>query len=136
MTKNNVLRVVILMGLLAAYRTAWDGTSGEPVRSSLTNIAAASTSNAAPERADRSIDIAHLLGQFNPAADANFCQVEARYANRKGLYLRNEVYSAFKQMQRAAKKDGVSLVIVSATRTFDAQKRLWERKWTGARRVG
>ncbi len=102
----------------------------------LVNAAAANASSPAPsETTDRVIDVAHLLGQFNPATDANFCEVEARYANRKGLYLRDEVYDAFKQMHKAAKEDGVSLGIVSATRTFNAQKRIWERKWTGARRV-
>ncbi len=57
------------------------------------------------------------------------------YADRGGLYLLNEVYDAFVRMHEAARKDGIRLVIVSATRNFNAQKRIWERKWTGIRRV-
>lgn len=87
------------------------------------------------EKADRVIDVAHLLGHVNPATDASFCRVDRPYANRKGLYVLDEVYHAFVRMHEAARKDSISLVIVSATRTFDAQKRIWERKWTGAQLV-
>jgi LAS superfamily LD-carboxypeptidase LdcB len=38
-------------------------------------------------------------------------------------------------MSAAARKEGVTLTIVSATRTFDAQKKIWEDKWTGKRLV-
>jgi LAS superfamily LD-carboxypeptidase LdcB len=38
-------------------------------------------------------------------------------------------------MWEAARKDGVTLTIVSATRTFDAQRKIWEDKWTGRRLV-
>jgi zinc D-Ala-D-Ala carboxypeptidase len=34
-------------------------------------------------------------------------------------------------MSDAARKDGVDLVIISATRNFDSQKRIWENKWQG-----
>jgi len=90
------------------------------------------TGAAAPSPA---IDMNHLLGHINPASDAKFSRVAKRYGNRDGLYLLDEVYRAFVRMHQAAKKDGVSLVIVSATRNFKAQKRIWEGKWTGARSV-
>ncbi len=38
-------------------------------------------------------------------------------------------------MYEAAKKDNITLNIVSATRTFGQQRWIWERKWTGARKV-
>jgi LAS superfamily LD-carboxypeptidase LdcB len=34
-------------------------------------------------------------------------------------------------MYDAAKRDGINLIILSATRNFDNQKRIWENKWTG-----
>jgi D-alanyl-D-alanine carboxypeptidase len=81
------------------------------------------------------IDKKMLLGQFNPASSKGFVQAQTPYANRAGLYLLGDVYDAFIQMHRAARVDGVSLVIVSATRNFDDQKRIWEGKWTGQRLV-
>jgi len=81
------------------------------------------------------IERKHLLGRINPAVDASFSRVRSPYANREGLYLLEEVYGAFIAMHKAAKEDGISLVIISATRTFDAQKEIWQRKWTGARLV-
>lgn len=117
MIRKSVLNTVILMGVLANVHAA--GTPA-PVDS---------------EKTGPVIDRAHLLGRVNPATDANFCRVELPYANRNGLYLLDEAYSAFVRMHEAARKDGISLAIVSATRTFDAQKRIWERKWTGAQLV-
>ncbi len=115
MSKRSILLTVVVMGLLAMGRAISNG--------------------AEPEKTYRAIDKAHLLGHINPATDANFCRVRVPYADRGGLYLLDEVYEAFVRMHEAARKDGISLVVVSATRNFDAQKRIWERKWTGARSV-
>jgi len=71
----------------------------------------------------------YLMGKFNPATHAAFVKVPKRYANRSGYYLRKEAYDAFVKMYDAARKDGVKLIIRSATRNFDYQKRIWERKW-------
>ncbi len=81
------------------------------------------------------ISIEALLGRINPAKDANFVRIEAEYTSKSGIYMRKEAYEAFKEMHAAAKADGVNLNIVSATRTFGAQKGIWERKWTGATKV-
>ncbi len=71
----------------------------------------------------------YLMGRFNPAKHNAFVKVPAKYANRKGYYLRKSAFEAFKKMYEAAQQDGVKLVIRSATRNFDYQKRIWERKW-------
>lgn len=71
----------------------------------------------------------YLMGKFNPAKNPAFSKVPSHYANRSGYYLRTEVLDAYAQMRNAAKKDGVDLIIRSATRNFNAQKRIWERKW-------
>jgi len=71
----------------------------------------------------------YLMGKFNPAKHNAFVKVPARYANREGYYLRKSAFEAFKKMHEAARKDGVKLIIRSATRNFDYQKRIWERKW-------
>lgn len=75
----------------------------------------------------------YIMGRFDPAAHPAFTLVDIRYAGREGLYLRKDAYEAFLRMHEAAHKDGVSLVIRSATRNFDYQKGIWEGKWSGAR---
>ncbi len=70
-----------------------------------------------------------LLGKFSPAKHSAFQLIEARYSTKTDIYLRKEAYDAFKRMHAAALKDGITLTILSATRNFDAQKAIWERKW-------
>ncbi len=85
--------------------------------------------------ADTLIDIKYLTGRFNPEKDSLFTKVDLKYANRKDLYLRKETYKAFIKMYNSALKQGIKLTIISATRNFNYQKYIWERKWTGKRLV-
>ncbi|MCB9275187.1 MAG: M15 family metallopeptidase [Lewinellaceae bacterium] len=80
----------------------------------------------------QAFDTDYLMGRFDPASHPDFTLVENRYASRAGLYLRKDTYDAFLKMYEAAKKDGITLTILSATRNFDYQKGIWEAKWTGA----
>lgn len=75
----------------------------------------------------------YLLGKFDPATHAQFSKLSDEHAqgSAKGAYLRKETYQSFIKMSEAAKKDGVELIIISATRNFDLQKRIWENKWEG-----
>jgi zinc D-Ala-D-Ala carboxypeptidase len=77
-----------------------------------------------------------LLGIFRPELHPDFTKAEYPYTLKEGMYLRKETYDAFRQMHDAAKKDGIQLVIVSATRTFQRQKEIWENKWNGNTLVG
>ncbi len=71
-----------------------------------------------------------ISGRFDPATHPDFIAFHTE--GIEGVkYLRWEVYDAFAHMAEAAKKDSINLFIVSATRTFDYQKELWEKKWTG-----
>lgn len=71
---------------------------------------------------------AELMGKVNPSADTSFVRVNDAYCN-KPTYLRRPAYQAFLKMREAAQKEGLSLLIVSGTRTFQDQKVIWERKW-------
>ena len=75
-----------------------------------------------------SLLINHLLGKFDYAKDPFFISVEAEHCS-KPMYLQKETYKKFKEMYSAAKKDGISLKIISGTRNFNEQKAIWERKW-------
>lgn len=92
-----------------------------------------SAAQPAPPPVDPQSAISFLMGQAG--VEKQFVTIASRYASRKGMKLQPDAYEAFKQMHSAAKKDGIKLVIKSATRNFNYQKGIWERKWTGARKV-
>ena len=81
------------------------------------------------------IPLQKVMGKFSPQDDHSFVPIEAMYADREGMFLHTEAYEAFKKMWAHAQRDGVSLIIRSATRNFDYQRGIWERKWTGATKV-
>jgi len=72
-----------------------------------------------------------LLGHVNPSVDDDFVLIDAAHASRSGMYLRREVYDAFLAMREAALAEGIELTVLSATRDFQHQKRIWENKWHG-----
>jgi len=84
---------------------------------------------------DSTITLDYIMGKFEPTKDKAFAKLETKHATRIGLYLRKETYEAFRQMHDAAKKDGVQLKILSATRNFNSQKGIWEAKWQGTRKI-
>ena len=74
----------------------------------------------------------YLLGKFDPVQREDFSAVPAEY-NIGGykMYLRKETLDAFLKMTEIAKEDKIDLKIASATRNFDYQKELWNKKWSG-----
>lgn len=76
------------------------------------------------------VNLDHLMGKFNPARHPDFVPVGKPYTNKTGMILHRETFAAFKKMWAAAKKEGVTLNIISSTRSFDQQKNIWEGKWT------
>lgn len=72
---------------------------------------------------------AEILGDFDPAKHKGFDKLRSKYTTKKKAYLRDEVYDAFKKMWKDARRDGVSLVIISATRNRKYQSGIWNRKW-------
>jgi len=72
---------------------------------------------------------AYLLGKFNPAEHPDFVVLGKPYTDKPGMMLRKETFEAFKKMWESARKAGVSLKIISATRNFEQQKNIWEGKW-------
>ena len=73
-----------------------------------------------------------LLGKLNKSQkDSLLSRIDSKYANRDGMYMHKKAYNAFLEMHDAAHEDGIELIIVSAFRDFDHQKRIWENKWAG-----
>ena len=75
-----------------------------------------------------SILLNHLLGRFDYKKDTCFSLVKIDYCT-KTMYLQKEVYQKFVEMHNAAKKENITLLIVSGTRNFDEQRTIWEKKW-------
>jgi D-alanyl-D-alanine carboxypeptidase len=84
---------------------------------------------------DTTITFDFLMGKFEPKKHADFLKIETKYANREGMFIQKETYESFKKMHAAAKQDGISFVIKSATRNFFSQKNIWEAKWNGKRKT-
>jgi len=76
-----------------------------------------------------------VMGQFDPKSHQDFVVIDSKYSDQEGRLMHQDAYNAFISMWEHAKKDGINLTIKSATRNFDYQKGIWERKWTGARLV-
>jgi zinc D-Ala-D-Ala carboxypeptidase len=73
-----------------------------------------------------------LLGRLSRAeTESLMIAVPRIHANREGMLMHREAFTAFLQMKEQAKKEGIDLIIVSAFRNFDHQKRIWENKWNG-----
>ena len=85
---------------------------------------------------DSTIQTDFLLGKFDPSTDEQFVLIDAAYSDRADRLMHKEAYAAFLNMQAAAKEAGLNFKIISATRNFNYQKGIWERKWTGTTKVG
>jgi LAS superfamily LD-carboxypeptidase LdcB len=70
-----------------------------------------------------------LLGKFNPSQDTNFVLIPEHMASNKSMYCHRETFDAYLAMRDSALRDGITLTIVSATRNFDRQLQIWNRKW-------
>lgn len=76
-----------------------------------------------------------ITGSFEPDQENEFVKIDIKYADREGLFLAEEAYKAFVSMHTAASKEGIQLIIKSATRNFNYQKGIWERKWNGETKI-
>ncbi|MBA7469074.1 hypothetical protein ES707_04337 [subsurface metagenome] len=77
----------------------------------------------------------YLLGHFRPDTTTDFVRLPGKLA-RGRTYLRSETAEALQRMVQAARDDGVRLTVISATRSFDQQRTIWNGKFSGSRRSG
>ncbi len=120
------LKYVLILLVLALFYLAangrqevQEGSGTEPVRNHLFPID--------PK--------AYLLGHFRPDTTTDFVHLPGRLT-RGRAYLRTEAAEALELMAQAARDDGVHLTVISATRTFQQQRAIWNGKFTGSRRSG
>jgi LAS superfamily LD-carboxypeptidase LdcB len=99
-------------------------------RSDAPTLSLSPTATASTDHGPDPVSREYLLGQFDPAKRDDFAAVGKPYSDRPGMMLRREALEAFQKMHAAAQKDGVTLRIISSTRTYDQQKAIWSGKWT------
>lgn len=75
--------------------------------------------------------VEYMMGKFDPASHPDFIAIPSKYRDEEIRYIRKDVLAAFIKMYDAAAADGIRIIIRSATRNFENQKRIWENKWTG-----
>ena len=80
-----------------------------------------------------------LTGKFDPASNKQFISLNVLKlpVDNKKHFLHKEAASALKKMYSDFIKDnpGKPFKIVSSARNYDTQKRIWENKWNGRRKV-
>lgn len=69
-----------------------------------------------------------LIGKFDYRKDERFVLVDKKWCKRE-IYLQKKTFVAFVKMAEAAKEDGIDLFVVSGTRNFADQKKVWEDYW-------
>ena len=82
---------------------------------------------------------AYLTGRFNPSEFSTFIRIDKLNFPTKGRvqYLRKEAAAALIKLYKKFRKDhpDIPFWVQSATRTYHAQKGIWEAKWNGRRTV-
>lgn len=75
------------------------------------------------------LDKNYVLGKFDYTKHVDFIKIPKELSS-SAIYLRRDVFDMFHKMATTAKRDGITLIVVSGTRNFAHQKRIWNYKWT------
>ncbi len=76
---------------------------------------------------------AYLLGRFRADTTTDFVRLPPGITGGRPAYLRTEAAKALGKMVTAAQEAGLGLTVVSATRSYAAQRHIWNAKFTGSR---
>ncbi len=89
-----------------------------------------------PSTGGRHIALNYLIGKVDPANDPAFARIPEKYLGGSRVWGHKDAVAAFVRMADAAAVNGYPLKVVSAFRSFDDQKQIWEDKWNGKTLVG
>lgn len=79
---------------------------------------------------------AELKGDLDPRNHAGFEPLPQHLSTKNDLYLRTEVLDSLLRMTEAARSAGITLSVISATRDWNHQRRIWNGKWASPRFMG
>jgi LAS superfamily LD-carboxypeptidase LdcB len=77
------------------------------------------------------VSLNYLMGKVDPAKDPAFARIPEEYLGGTRVWGHKDAVAAFVRMAEAAAVNGYKLKVVSAFRSFDDQKQIWEDKWNG-----
>jgi D-alanyl-D-alanine dipeptidase len=77
------------------------------------------------------VPLKYLIGNVDPAKDPAFARIPEKYISGSRVWGHKDAVAAFVRMAEAAAVNGYQLKVVSAFRSFDDQKQIWDDKWTG-----
>ncbi len=124
---KHITLILTIIALLACTNHKAQNTNSEPQNSII--ISSDSSDNSQFSILNSQFSKSLLLGKFNPATDTNFVLIPEHMASNKSMYCHRETFHAYLAMRDSAQKEGITLTIVSATRNFDRQLQIWNRKW-------
>lgn len=126
MNKMNffLLHITLIISLISCTGASTNTTKSVSVKTSEDSIVA---DTIIPEYPD--IAKEYLLGKFNPQNDTMFVKIPSQYCLLRVEYIHKDVLEPFIAMYEAAAKEGINLGIISAVRTFDTQKWLWNQRY-------
>jgi len=127
-----LLSLLLLFGLACKHAQSKDPM---PVEVVSTSVEVDTIREPEEEQLKIPQNISYIKGRFSPKMHPDFTEIDTLHADRPGRYLRKDTYDAFIRMYEHALADGIRLQIRSATRNFNAQKSIWEAKWTGERKI-
>lgn len=78
-----------------------------------------------------SVPLRYLIGDVDPARDSAFSELPEHLRSGRRMWGHTDAVAALVRMAEAAAKEGVTLRVVSAFRSFTDQQRIWEDKWNG-----
>ena len=123
-----LITLLIILSLLSCTNHKTQNTNSEPQDTIITSSDSSDNSQFSILNSQFSKSL--LLGKFNPAQDTNFVLIPEHMASNKSMYCHRQAFNAYLAMRDSSLNDGINLTIVSATRNFDRQRQIWERKWT------
>ena len=90
----------------------------------------------APPPSTSHVALKYLIGDIDPANDPMFARIPDKYLGGSRVWGHKDAVDAFVRMAEDAASNGYVLKAVSAFRSFNDQKQIWENKWTGKTLVG
>ena len=124
---KHITLILTILALLTCTNHKAQNSNIQPQDS--TTISSKSTNDSQLSTLNFQLSKEILLGKFNPATDSNFVLIPEHMASNKSMYCHRETFQAYLAMRDSALRDGITLTIVSATRNFNRQKQIWDRKW-------
>jgi len=121
---------------VASYPDPGQPPSANPAAAAPADAPPAPAEEEAPPPATSHVALKYLIGDIDPSKDPMFARIPDKYLGGSRVWGHKDAVEAFVRMAEDAASNGYVLKAVSAFRSFNDQKQIWENKWTGKTLVG